>query len=212
MTLTAYGTKVDVRDSRPRDRHPLIFSTFRSLAAGEAMELVNDHDPKPLYYQFQAELPGQFAWDYLEQGPDVWRVRHHQARRTAQRRPCCGACGGAERLLFDNPFQDMIMKSTHRLWRWLGLIFVLSFGALGYLGLADLPDGAAHPEVGRHAPTARCSSPASRSSAASRSGCPPAASSSAPSGATAATSRPTGRPTGCTARRWRCRPCARAGS
>jgi len=26
------------------------------------------------------------------------------------------------------------MKSTHRLWRWLGLIFVLSFGALGYLG------------------------------------------------------------------------------
>jgi nitric oxide reductase subunit B len=26
------------------------------------------------------------------------------------------------------------MKSTHRLWRWLGLVFVLSFGALGYLG------------------------------------------------------------------------------
>src|SRR5690349_5939586 len=26
------------------------------------------------------------------------------------------------------------MKSTSRLWRWLGLIFVLSFGALGYLG------------------------------------------------------------------------------
>ena len=26
------------------------------------------------------------------------------------------------------------MKSTSRLWRWLGLVFVLSFGALGYLG------------------------------------------------------------------------------
>ena len=26
------------------------------------------------------------------------------------------------------------MNSTHRLWRWLGLICVLSFGALGYLG------------------------------------------------------------------------------
>ena len=26
------------------------------------------------------------------------------------------------------------MKSTNRLWRWLGLICVLSFGALGYLG------------------------------------------------------------------------------
>ena len=26
------------------------------------------------------------------------------------------------------------MKSTHRLWRWLALVFVLSFGALGYIG------------------------------------------------------------------------------
>ena len=26
------------------------------------------------------------------------------------------------------------MRNNHRLWRWLGLIFVLSFGALGYLG------------------------------------------------------------------------------
>ena len=26
------------------------------------------------------------------------------------------------------------MNTTRRLWRWLGLIFVLSFGALGYLG------------------------------------------------------------------------------
>ena len=25
-------------------------------------------------------------------------------------------------------------RSSHRLWRWLALIFVLSFGALGYLG------------------------------------------------------------------------------
>ncbi len=32
------------------------------------------------------------------------------------------------------------MHSTQRLWRWLGLIFVLSFGALGYL--ADAISGA----------------------------------------------------------------------
>src|SRR5438132_4739876 len=30
--------------------------------------------------------------------------------------------------------RNTTMKSTSRLWRWLGLIFVLSFGALGYLG------------------------------------------------------------------------------
>jgi uncharacterized protein (DUF2249 family) len=41
----------------------------------EAFELVNDHDPKPLYYQLAAEQPGTFSWDYVEQGPYVWRVR-----------------------------------------------------------------------------------------------------------------------------------------
>jgi len=38
------------------------------------MILVNDHDPKPLYYQFAAEHPGRFEWNYLMAGPEVWRV------------------------------------------------------------------------------------------------------------------------------------------
>ena len=66
---------VDVRRLPPPQRHPLIFQTFQALGPGQAFELVNDHDPKPLYYQFTAELPGQFTWQYLEQGPEVWRVR-----------------------------------------------------------------------------------------------------------------------------------------
>lgn len=86
---------VDVREIAPRERHPLIFSTFRGLGAGEAMELVNDHDPKPLYYQFQAELPGKFSWDYLESGPDVWRVRIHRLAAGHGNGQCCGSCGGA---------------------------------------------------------------------------------------------------------------------
>ena len=65
---------VDVRTIAPRDRHPLIFDSFAALATGESLLLVNDHDPKPLYYQFQAESPGQFTWDYLESGPEVWQV------------------------------------------------------------------------------------------------------------------------------------------
>jgi len=36
---------------------------------------VNDHDPKPLYYQLEAERSGQFSWSYLETGPSVWRVQ-----------------------------------------------------------------------------------------------------------------------------------------
>lgn len=73
-------TVLDVRTIPPRERHPQILETFDALGAGTAMVLVNDHDPKPLYYQFQAERPGGFDWHYLEQGPEVWRVR---IRRTA---------------------------------------------------------------------------------------------------------------------------------
>jgi len=61
--------------SQPIRRHGLIFETFDALAVGAAFVLVNDHDPKPLYYQFAAEQGGTFSWDYLEEGPQVWRVR-----------------------------------------------------------------------------------------------------------------------------------------
>ncbi|MFZ5443095.1 MAG: DUF2249 domain-containing protein [Myxococcota bacterium] len=65
---------IDVRTIIPRERHPLIFRTFDALAPGESFELINDHDPKPLYYQLNAERPGLLTWDYQERGPEVWRV------------------------------------------------------------------------------------------------------------------------------------------
>lgn len=68
-------TLLDVRIIAPRNRHPLIFSTFDALQAGEAFELVNDHAPTPLYYQFLHERPNLFDWEYLEEGPETWRVR-----------------------------------------------------------------------------------------------------------------------------------------
>lgn len=65
---------LDVRVIPPREKHPTIFSTFAGLAPGESFVLVNDHDPKPLRYQFDYEYAGQFGWEYLEEGPSVWRV------------------------------------------------------------------------------------------------------------------------------------------
>lgn len=67
--------ELDVRRLIPAQRHEQIFATFRELPAGMSFVLVNDHDPKPLYYQFAAEYPGEFTWDYAESGPAVWRVR-----------------------------------------------------------------------------------------------------------------------------------------
>lgn len=73
-TPMATARTLDVRVIPPREKHPTIFSTFSALAPGESFGLVNDHDPKPLRYQFDYEHAGEFGWEYLEQGPSVWRV------------------------------------------------------------------------------------------------------------------------------------------
>lgn len=53
---------IDVRAILPRDRHPLIFRTFDDLQPGESFELINDHAPRPLYYQFLHERTDLFEW------------------------------------------------------------------------------------------------------------------------------------------------------
>ncbi len=65
---------LDVRDLIPLIRHRTIFQVFDQLKPGEAFMLVNDHDPKPLYYQFLHERTDQFSWEYVEEGPEDWRV------------------------------------------------------------------------------------------------------------------------------------------
>lgn len=74
-STTENATIIDVREIPPRNRHPLIFETFDGLAAGESFILVNDHEPRPLYYQFSIERADQFTWEYLENGPEVWRAQ-----------------------------------------------------------------------------------------------------------------------------------------
>jgi uncharacterized protein (DUF2249 family) len=73
--MSTRTVELDVRVIPPRDKHPTIFRTFDGLASGEAMVIVNDHDPRPLKYQFSAERAGAFDWTYEAEGPEVWRVR-----------------------------------------------------------------------------------------------------------------------------------------
>ena len=67
--------ELDVRHLAPAQRHETIFAEYHALAPGSGYVLVNDHDPKPLRYQFEAEHPDEFTWDAIESGPEVWRVR-----------------------------------------------------------------------------------------------------------------------------------------
>jgi uncharacterized protein (DUF2249 family)/hemerythrin-like domain-containing protein len=67
--------ELDVRSLAHGQRHESIFAAYDALASGETFVLVNDHDPKPLRYQFETQYQGAFSWDYFEAGPRDWRVR-----------------------------------------------------------------------------------------------------------------------------------------
>ena len=66
---------MDVRPIPCSIKHGLILKTWRELPVGDHFILLNDHDPVPLRYQFEAEFPGAFTWDYLERGPEDFRVK-----------------------------------------------------------------------------------------------------------------------------------------
>ncbi|MET9272967.1 DUF2249 domain-containing protein [Kribbella sp. NPDC003557] len=66
---------IDVRQIARGGRHPRVLARYTRLAPGETFILVNNHDPKPLRREFEAMHAGEFSWDYLQSGPDEWRVR-----------------------------------------------------------------------------------------------------------------------------------------
>lgn len=72
--MQTFAKIINVPDYAPRGKHPTILNGFDGLKSGEVMQIVNDHDPRPLHYQFMMERTEQFAWEYLEEGPDTWRV------------------------------------------------------------------------------------------------------------------------------------------
>jgi uncharacterized protein (DUF2249 family) len=65
---------LDLRLMRPAERHEKIFQKWDNLKPGQTLKIINDHDPKPLRYQFEAEYTDMFEWEYEQQGPVDWIV------------------------------------------------------------------------------------------------------------------------------------------
>ncbi len=80
---TATENILNVTLIEPRLKHPTIFNRFDELEEGESLTIHNDHDPKPLYYQLLGERGDIFTWEYLEQGPEWWKVKISK-RRTGE--------------------------------------------------------------------------------------------------------------------------------
>lgn len=67
--------ELDVRELPKPQKHPKIFATYGALSVGESFVLVNNHDPKHLHDEFEADHAGSYGWEYVEKGPKVWRIR-----------------------------------------------------------------------------------------------------------------------------------------
>jgi uncharacterized protein (DUF2249 family) len=84
---------LDVRPMPPRVRHETIFERLDALAKGETLRLVNDHDPAPLRYQLDATRPGEFGWEYVENGPEEWAIDVTSTAQVVDARPTLAAGG-----------------------------------------------------------------------------------------------------------------------
>lgn len=73
--MSQFAATVNATEYPPHLKHKVIFETFDSLKPNEAMLLVNDHDPVPLYFQFESIQAGKFTWDYIERGPATFQVK-----------------------------------------------------------------------------------------------------------------------------------------
>jgi uncharacterized protein (DUF2249 family) len=81
----AQQVTIGVREMPPWERHPRIFETWQSLEVGQIMQLINDHDPRPLHYEFMVEHEGEFEWRSEERGPREWVATIRKAGQPRRR-------------------------------------------------------------------------------------------------------------------------------
>ena len=67
--------QLDLKKLSMPDRHSRIFNSWEELKAGDTLIITNDHDPKPLWYQFEVEYKGKYNWEYEQKGPKDWIVK-----------------------------------------------------------------------------------------------------------------------------------------
>ena len=72
---TAELPELDARAIPHAIRHASIFGALDSLTPGAGMVLVAPHDPMPLLDQARSRYGDTMGIDYLQRGPDAWRLQ-----------------------------------------------------------------------------------------------------------------------------------------
>ena len=73
-TDSAAYPELDARAVPHAIRHATVFGALDGIRPGGGMVLVAPHDPKPLLAQVERRNPGVFNVEYLERGPEAWRL------------------------------------------------------------------------------------------------------------------------------------------
>jgi len=67
--------ELDARAIPHKIRHAAVHGVVDSLGPGRSFVLVAPHDPKPLLAQVRDHHGDDIAVEYLEQGPEAWRLQ-----------------------------------------------------------------------------------------------------------------------------------------
>lgn len=67
--------ELDVRTIPHAIRHATVFGALQSLTPAQAMILTAHHNPLPLLAQVEDMFDGRIEVSYLEEGPDVWKLK-----------------------------------------------------------------------------------------------------------------------------------------
>lgn len=67
--------ELDARAIPHAIRHATIFGALDSLSAGQGIVLIAPHDPLPLLSQARSRYGDTLAVEYLQRGPDAWRLQ-----------------------------------------------------------------------------------------------------------------------------------------
>ncbi|MBV6522481.1 MAG: hypothetical protein MNPFHGCM_02629 [Gemmatimonadaceae bacterium] len=77
---------LDIRPVEPKDRFERIMGAYEALPVDSTLDLIVDHDPKCMYYTLRAtQGEGTFRFEYLDEGPEVWRVHVRRLKHGTER-------------------------------------------------------------------------------------------------------------------------------
>ena len=66
--------QIDTSGYERSNVNSVVLSHFDSLPVGEKMVIINNSDPSHVFNELEEKRFGKFEWEYIEEGPEVWKV------------------------------------------------------------------------------------------------------------------------------------------